>query len=177
MIKNNIIFIVFFVIISGCTSKCYNNKIKSIEVFYIKGEIAPPVMLQCGQIRSRTDDFIVDTLLSEKKIFITVENLIADLERKGNNNDFSNCDIRVECIVNYYSGQPKFICIGKFNCVTLNKKYLEECDSLSYLIKRNAGYYNYFDRDQLVYFKEIQKYGIPDDYKLIRRQKFPIPNK
>ncbi|MCX6221329.1 MAG: hypothetical protein NTZ69_10100 [Bacteroidia bacterium] len=168
MIKHNtiIIFLFLFILSSGCSNKHLNvNKIENIEVFYAKGIVTPVTMVVCGQIRAMPPDFIVDTLLSDKAFLTTVENLTNKLEKEENGDDLSDCDIRVECVVNYKGNKTKTICIGKFNCMKLNSTYHRECDSLAYLIKKRSGYYNYFKKEYLVNFREIQKFGVPDDYK------------
>ena len=33
-----------------------------------------------------------------------------------------------------------------------------------YLLRWKSGYYNYFTKDDLVFFPEVRKYGLPKDY-------------
>lgn len=44
-------------------------------------------------------------------------------------------------------------------------------DTLIYLIRKEAGYYNYFPMNDLVNFKELAKFGIPESYKDLSRNK------
>ena len=43
-----------------------------------------------------------------------------------------------------------------------------------YMIKWKSGYYNYFDRTELIYDDAIEKYGFPDDYNYNRQDEDDI---
>jgi hypothetical protein len=48
---------------------------------------------------------------------------------------------------------------------------MEKNDFLIYLIRKYSGYYNYFSNDDLSYFKELKQFGIPNDYKCLKRER------
>ncbi len=172
----NISYFVLFFIISGCSLKNKNiDSIKNIEVIYAKGVISPVTMLKCGQIRAFPPGLIIDTLIIDKDFLMTVGTLIKKMEKKDNRDNLSDCDVRLDCIINYWNNKTKTICIGNFNCIKLNGIYHKDCDTLSYLIKKSVGYYNYIKKEYLINFKEIQKFGVPEDYRLIIEEHVPIP--
>ena len=52
-------------------------------------------------------------------------------------------------------------CTWKVNQIIKNKLLSSKA---IYLLKWKSGYYNYFTKDDLVFFPEVRKYGLPKDY-------------
>jgi hypothetical protein len=119
--------------------------------------------------------FNVDTVLKDVSILNKIEEYVTLLDLKDTLNQSNDCDIRIQCILNYGNKTSRRLCIGCFNCFMLDGKYVGESDSLAYLIKSHIGYYNFFDKESLNYTKEIKLFGIPTDYKLINRSFLPPP--
>jgi hypothetical protein len=47
-------------------------------------------------------------------------------------------------------------------------------------VRNYSGYYNYFTKEDLGYFGELKQFGIPVDYKYLKRERtdangFPLP--
>lgn len=56
--------------------------------------------------------------------------------------------------------------LGNGNYMTdINEVKYKEDDYFLYFVRSKIGYYNYLDKEELVYRQEIQKYGIPSNYK------------
>lgn len=56
--------------------------------------------------------------------------------------------------------------LGNGNYMTdINGVKYKEDDYFLYFVRSKIGYYNYLDKEDLVYRQEIQKYGIPSNYK------------
>ena len=69
--------------------------------------------------------------------------------------------------MNNDNGTSRRMCIGEFNCIILDGKNVDDCNRLVYLVKVFSGYYNYFEKWELNYFKEIKQFGFPNNYKYI----------
>lgn len=52
-------------------------------------------------------------------------------------------------------------CTWKVNQIIKNKLL---SDKAIYLLRWKSGYYNYFTKDDLFFFPEVRKYGLPKDY-------------
>jgi hypothetical protein len=108
-----------------------------------------------------------DTVVRETILINKLEKFVQTLDIKANGNESNNCDIRIQCKLNFANGTTKRLCIGDFNCISIDGKNIGKCDSITYLVKAYSGYYNYFEKWRINDNDEIKQFGIPDDYKLI----------
>jgi len=169
MYKLIIVLFLFAITEAGCKTTHYSaSEPVSMNVYYIKGPFEPHLPLVCGQVSNYMgSELAMDTILTDTILLKKVRNFIQILDASTHNNETKNCDIRVQCELNFDNGTSRRMCIGDFNCIQLDGKNVGECDSLEYLIKVHSGYYNFFEGWRLNNFKEIKQYGVPDDYKLI----------
>lgn len=143
----------------------------SIEIFYLKGVVDTRTPINCGTITKTKPSFRkVDTVLTEKQRYIEIVNQVKLLrEQNKDSSGTSNCDVRIQCKINHANGDSTNFCIGEFNCLVKNGQRMEKNDTLIYLIRKHSGYYNYFSKEDLAYFDELKHFGIPNDYKDLRR--------
>ena len=136
-------------IVIGLNSACSTKpKITSINVSYIKGQIHPIVSISCGEARFyMKSQFNVDTVLKDVSVLNKIEASVNLLDLKDTLNQLEDCDIRIQCILNYSNKTSRRLCIGDFNCFVFDGIHVGECDSLAYLIKSHIGYYNFFDKE------------------------------
>lgn len=107
---------------------------------------------------------------SDSIIYITQENFdrIKHLFNKNKSTTTKNgCDSRI--LVKYGND---VICMGTDSCLcAINDTNIGIDLDVMYMIKWKSGYYNYFDRTELIYDDAIEKYGFPDDYNYNRPDK------
>ena len=161
---------------SSCNSIKKNKiNIGSVEIQYFKGFVETNIRVRCGSIKKNKNSFIVDTTLIEK--YSEIVSRVRGL--KILEFDSINCDIRIQCKINCENGDSINLCIGDFNCLMKDGKGVERDDSLIYLIRKYSGYYNYFSGHELTYFDELKQFGIPSNYKELRKKKkfngIPLP--
>lgn len=56
------------------------------------------------------------------------------------------------------------LCIDNFNRISIDGNVVRPNDTLIYLLKRYSKVYNYFPPEELAFFEELQKFGLPSDY-------------
>ncbi|MEJ5052791.1 hypothetical protein [Sphingobacterium sp. MYb382] len=65
----------------------------------------------------------------------------------------------------FAADSSKRVCIGQFGDMTIENKSFARSDSLVYLLRKYAGFYNYYPKEDLVGFcKELSQFPIPEDY-------------
>ena len=163
---------------------CNNNKkdlttYVSIEILYLKGLVETRGPVSCGAIKKTKSLRKVDTVLVDKQICNDIVTQIKLLKELKTDSFISNCDVRIQCKINYANGDSVNLCIGEFNCIIKDGQRMRKNDTLIYLIRKHSGYYNYFSKEELSYFDELKLFKIPNDYKDLRRisnpDSIPLP--
>ncbi|MCX6221332.1 MAG: hypothetical protein NTZ69_10115 [Bacteroidia bacterium] len=163
--------ILLLTIVLGITAFCNgikkgNVNSNSIEILYIKGSINTRTPIECGTITKAKSSYRKgDTLIVDKQKYIEIVNQIKTLKELKADSTLPNCDVRIQCRINYANGDSVKLCIGKFNCLIKDGNIMSKNDILVYLIRKYSGYYNYFSKSELLYFPELNKFGIPVDYR------------
>jgi len=152
-------------------SKSDSSNIVLIEVSYFKGQIERPEPLPCGGIASIKSNIIKDTVLTDKQELNEIEHQISMIRELKVDSTIYSCDVRIQCKLNLKNGKSIKVCIGKFNCLIKDFKRMTQNDTLVYLIKKYSGYYNYFPKEELMYFEELKQFGLPKDYIDLSRKK------
>jgi len=172
--------IITLIIFLGLNTKSYQgskhitNK-GSIEVLFYKGDVETVVSIKCGEIKN-TYALKSDTSLLTEGKYDELIGKIKSLKESEDNKDVENCDVRIQVKVKYENGITHEICIDGFNCLIKDGKKMKRDDYLIYLIRNYSGYYNYFSKSDL-YFDELKKIGIPNDYRdLTIKRKNGLPN-
>jgi hypothetical protein len=163
----------FFIIIFffSCQGK-KDAQMELISISYLKGEIETKNPFYCGSIfHLRSKHLKKDTILTDlnkyKEVLRQIQRLRADSASS------SNCDVRIECKVILSNKDSIKLCIGNFNCIIKDDQKMIGNDTLVYLIRKYAGYYNYFTKEDLSFFQEIKQFGIPSNYKCLIRMVDP----
>lgn len=168
MKKNKLqwIKILFAVFVFTFFSAKQPNKHSVIYISYYKGLAETLVPIRCGDIaKIPSESFKVDTIIADSYLVNEIKKQ-AEIAQKNTSRLFSGCDIRMDCKVFHNNTESMKICIGQLDCIVINGEPVGSNNKLLYLIRKNSGYYNYFNREQLRHiFKELKIYGIPKDYK------------
>jgi hypothetical protein len=168
-------FVSFLIVISLIAS-CNGTKkdkisIKSIEILYLKGTVCTTSSINWGAISSMIPKLINDTFLFDETKLKEMEHQISIIkELKMDSTTSRGCDVRIECKINLKNGKIITLCLSEFNCLIKDDKRIARNDTLIYLIKRYSGYYNYFRKEDLIYFDELKLFGIPNDYRDLRKK-------
>lgn len=166
---------IFLIVCCSCLScksaKEINIKKQYIEVIFFKGFVETTRPIKCGTLIDKPSLNLKDTLISNNEKFVDIVNQVKLLKASIEKNRPSNCDIRLQCKINYGNGDSLKLCIGEFNCIIENGQIMEKNDTLVYLIRKYSGYYNYFPKQDLNSFDELKQFGIPEDYIDLRRPK------
>lgn len=56
------------------------------------------------------------------------------------------------------------VCIDYFNRISINSNVVNTNDTLIYLFRKYSKLYDYFPQEELEFFKELKKFGLPRDY-------------
>lgn len=148
--------------IHGCVKKQSTaSETDSITVIFWNGNIIRSVTRPCSQTFTNAQAIQTDSIIKLK------------------NGDFDKIKSALECAVPI---KEEGICDSKMLVISdsikicicgFNMAYNMKDERLSldlpiiYLIKWKSGYYNYMTKDDLSYFYEIKKYGIPPDHKYV----------
>lgn len=166
-----LIWFLVFGSFSCCTCDKSKTSISSVSVMYIKGRVESPVQFDCNRIMFM-DRIKLDTVLNDSKDLIEIEHLLLNLKDQQND---SNCDIRICCKVNYINNKSVNLSIGTSNCIAIDGIRKAHNDTLVYLIKNRSGYYNYFSKEEFVLFDELLIFGVPKDYNDLSKRKLILP--
>lgn len=161
-IKKRLIIYIVMICFLSCSihkSKSHVSKTDSIVVWFKKGWIEHSVPVSCSSISERVSDRKADTIMKiRNNDFYRIKKAIkkaVTIKQSG------YCDAKMSVQVDTMK-----ICICDFNRVYNDKDEQVSFDlSVIYLIKYKSGYYNYFEKEDLFYFEEIKRFGIPADYK------------
>ncbi len=159
-----LIFIIIIECLLSCTgfssfSKPENSD--SIVVCYFKGNIIRSASVPCSLAFSRAKYLRTDTIIRLKpNEFNKIKYALENTRKVGKEND---CESKFLISMDSIS-----VCICDFNRVyNKNDEQLSFDLSIIYLVKWKSGFYNYISMDELMYFDEIKKYGIPPDYNYV----------
>lgn len=159
------IFLFFVTCLAVSCNEIGRNKLLYIEIFYPKGPIETRLPLNCNDIQRMNRAIRVDTVIINRSDLIGIVNNLKNLKGIKLDSISLPCDIRTVCIFKYSNKDSIRLCIGKFNCILKNNINMDKNDTLVYLIRKCSGYYNYFQKEDLIYCDEVRKFGIPEDYK------------
>lgn len=153
-----ILLIIVFAFITLIT--CANlHKKETITIFYRKGVVETPITRQCYIFKE-----LCNSEKSSDTVFVTDKEFL--LIKKGIENrrimkEKVECDTRLFLKMDFIE-----ICFGEMGCISnCEGKRIQLDSKIEYLIKSESGYYNYFEKENLISDKEIRTFGIPTSYK------------
>lgn len=123
--------------------------------FETNNEITDSDLYACMIDSSR---FIEDTVYMKEKEFTTLQHLL----NRAINKDIKCSNLRLLMKTNKHT-----FALGNYLYSKNGKSSRKDCrtlDSLSYIVKKNCGYYNYIPKEKLVYHPEVKRFGIPENY-------------
>ena len=168
--------IIFFL---SCSQNKKDNTLKTfIKVSFYKGAIDTSIPINCKKIGIGNIGSVKDTIIKNGK---TIEQIIEQIIISKNSKEIKEqmCDMRIKCVIYRQNDDTTNLCLGENNCLMINDKTINPNNSLSYLIKSNIGYYNYFPKEDLKYFDELKGKDISENYMDLRRKKpsngIPLP--
>ncbi|NPD48215.1 MULTISPECIES: hypothetical protein [unclassified Lentimicrobium] len=150
------IFLISFVFLIFVECSIDSRKsISSLEIKYYKGHFESPISLVCSELLNEEsfDIGIVDTVIFNQTVLNQVDSLLKILKLDS---QIGSLDARVCCVINFNNGDETHLCLGERFGVKYQNKYYDDSQLLSYLIKSNSGYYQYFPIDLLNYFPELK---------------------
>ena len=148
------------------TTSCSSTD--EIVVYYKTGFIASPVSKSFEDFRKEADDHPVDTVLYiEQELFDKYNSAIKELglvdSGSKNTHDYF-IDIKYKNI-NIAMPLPMLDSLnGKITTYTEGNKQGEVSDSVLYELLCTARYFDFFDKEDLVYHPLVEKFRIPSDY-------------
>ncbi|MDE5571064.1 MAG: hypothetical protein K2I86_03280 [Prevotella sp.] len=148
------------------TTSCSSTD--EIVVYYKTGFIASPVSKSFEDFRKEADDHPVDTVLYiEQELFDKYNSAIKELRLvdsgSKNTHDYF-IDIKYKNI-NIAMPLPMPDSLnGKITTYTEGNKQGEVSDSVLYELLCTARYFDFFDKEDLVYHPLVEKFRIPSDY-------------
>jgi hypothetical protein len=170
--------ILFIVIFISCDSVNKNNFKSFINVSFYKGSVDTSIPINCQKISTGKIGIIKDTVINDERIVMQILKQVNILKINKPIED-EICDIRIKCIIHFQESDSIKVCLGESNCLMINETQYRVNNLLSYTIKSNIGYYNYFSVDELKYFSELKGKDIHKNYIDLRKKKtlngVPIP--
>ncbi len=142
---------------SSCTEKCYDHFI----FFYHHGFIDRNHAIGIKDYEKDCDkSAFTDTIYMSRNLFDTINSEI----QKSTETDTMVYDIsflmkKDNDILGIRNRGNE--CTWKVNQIIKNKLLSSKA---IYLLRWKSGYYNYFTKDELFFFPEVRKYGLPKDY-------------
>ena len=166
--KNITIIPIFLSLLLSCSNMHRSfesiHDMDTIYVSYYPYTFISTISNPCSTMAEESDKKGTDSI-----IYITQDNFdrIKHIFNKNKSITTNNgCDSKI--LVKYGND---VICMGTDSCLCdINDINIGIDLEVIYMIKWKSGYYNYFDRTELIYDDAIEKYGLPDDYIYDNRQ-------
>jgi hypothetical protein len=141
--KKFVYIVVLLPLICGCTTK---KTIKKINVIFFPNAVSGNV--ECGMLPYSAAEgnkhtipgttLYKDTVLNDRSLLDSITTLMKNLEPDTIN---LHPDVRIQCLINYTKGKKQLLCLGRFRGIYLNSQLMLRNDTLTYLIKKNIGFY------------------------------------
>lgn len=157
---------IFFI---GCTSE----RPDTIIVYYLHGIVDTNISKQCSVMREmamknkRSEGVRYDTICIAHSDFVKLRDYISST-KVVRDTTIGDLDIDSRIVAVYDTLAVSFeTTYNKYGANARNEIVYANSEII-YLLKSLSGYYNYFDKEYLLYFPEIKVYGIPKTYKRLR---------
>lgn len=160
-IKNVISLTILGVFFYACsTSNKEMDLNESLEVYYFRGLVDANFPCNGNVEISFTDD--EGFIKIPKKEYLQIMKYIDELQKTGDIGDpYGLC---LQCIVKDTERQIK-ISINQFHKMAIGNEIVYTNDSLIYALRKYSGFYNYYNKEDVVKFcPELAIFGIPDNY-------------
>ncbi|MBO5466697.1 MAG: hypothetical protein J6A02_04550 [Prevotella sp.] len=162
--RNPLIAIILFIIITfSCTTEQHDKSDKTndtIEVCYLKGWRMSSIPVSCKEFAESVQQLDVDTT-----IFINKE-LFGELNKcfiTKKQIDTLYCDTKI-----LIKKDSLHLCL--YDCDCDSNQTAIDLQTI-YKLKTISGYYNFWTKEMLSYQKEIEMFGIPNNYKYYNEDK------
>lgn len=161
------IMIVSLLLVASCSASSDRKKNKPyIDVYYAMGYIDSD-----GPCESDFQDIEVldrGSIYIDRGSFDLIIKLIDNLEISDNTTP-STYGMCLQSNFHFNDSTNMKLSIGQFGDVTIDGQSFVRNNNLVYLLRKYSGFYNHYERDELIGFcKEVSEYGIPDDYLLVK---------
>jgi len=151
-----IILLASLVICFSCTSKKENQGPKTIirfEAKYISALTDTPFNYSCDEI---LNSYSHDTVIINRPIFFKdIEAQIKSLLPQ-NPDSTDNIDARICCKLIFSNNDTSYLTFGGFSGTVFDGRKMKDNVELSYLIKMNIGFFQYFFFDDLQTLDELK---------------------
>ncbi|WP_257667521.1 hypothetical protein [Parapedobacter tibetensis] len=161
-LDNIIAFIsLLFVSCSGSINR-YDEPVEYVDLYYAKGYVDSDGPCE--------DDFDGREVLDKGSTYISrnefeaIERLLAESE--VSNGVASTYGMCLQSNFHFADSSTSRVCVGQFGNMTIDGKSYVRQDSLVYLLRKYSGFYNYYNREEVVRFcQELSSFGIPENYR------------
>lgn len=165
LIKGTVIFSLLLVV--SCSSSSDRKKTELyIDVYYAMGYIDSD-----GPCESDLQDIEVfdkGYIYIDRDSFDVIIKLIDNLEISANSTS-STYGMCLQSNFHFNDSTKMKLSIGQFGDLTIDGHSFVRNNNIVYLLRKYSGFYNHYQHDELIGFcKEVSKYGIPDDYHLMK---------
>ena len=173
--KRIILQAIICIFLIGCTT----GRSDTIIVYYMHGFVDTSNTIPCSESRKaalsdeHSETMEYDSIIIDHKDFVKIKNYMQNMRYvpRGMKTGISGVDSRITVV--YDTLAISFTETDTRYGADSNNKLVYGNDEIIYTIKSLSRYYNYFDNsDLLMWFPEIQKYGLPSTYKHIVYEKF-----
>lgn len=159
------LIILCFILFVSCKETRSNNHYPILKISYLNGNTERIIPFRCGEIVNLPIvELKTDTTILDNELIGRVIKQVKSLNRFSSNPQ-TGCDVKIDCLLKLSEKDSIKLCIGDFDCILKDGVLMERNDTLLYLVRRYSGYYNYFKETSLKYFKELNYFGVPFDYR------------
>ena len=155
--KTKMIVILEFILLPILVGCNIGSQKKEMEVVYFRGDPEFPIRISEKDLKRLNCETSETIRISRADFNYIIDGL---QNRKTFNDSKENTPLvylKVDSLERFF---------GNSNYITdINGIKYKADDYFLYFIRSKIHYYNYLDKDDLSYRKEIKKYGIPKDYK------------
>lgn len=175
--KRNILHALICILLIGCTS----NNSDTIIVYYLQSLIDTSIPKSCSVMKKsamsdRISPFIrYDTICIQHSDFVKLKEFISNQNIVHDTINRFCIDSRIVAV--YDTLAVSFGETENMYGLNQNDKIVYANNEIIYLLKSLSGYYNHFDKEDLLsFFPEIKEFGIPKTYKRAEYPKMTIKN-
>lgn len=171
--KKYILQALICIFFTGCISNCPDT----ITVYYLHGFVDTNISKKCSEMKEMAmNDEIspyvkYDTICITHADFVRLKNYVTN-QKVISDSTIKICSIDSRIVAVYDTLAVSFGDTRNLYGSNQNGEFVCATNEIVYLIKSLSGYYNYFDKEDLLsFFPEIKHFGIPKTYKRIKPPK------
>lgn len=161
-LRQMLLYFALFINVCCCTkNRTPSKNIEGISVLFLPGSVDSNIPYTCNDFKEYMNRNYDDTIFLNNQEYDSLKTGLKHLYEHRHQGGSRECDIRL--FVQMDSIELGF---GTFNCACdIDGHELSGDSYVSYLLKCKSTYYNYFAEEDLYYDQDIEKYGVPSNYR------------